>query len=66
MTKVRAPTDVSDRPFALMLTASAVKAAPAVLGRAGRMRYLLVDKGYDADPLRHSLRNAGAVSVTPS
>ncbi len=33
-----------------------VKAAPALLERAGRMRYLLADKGYDADALRRSLR----------
>ena len=40
------------RPYALMLTArnvSDVKAAPALLERAGRMRYLLGDKGYDAN-----------------
>lgn len=39
------------------------KAAPALLGQAGRMRYLLADKGYDADRLRRSLRDAGAVPV---
>jgi IS5 family transposase len=51
-----------------MLTAgnvSDVKAAPALLKQAGRMRYLLADKGYDADQLRRSLRDAGAVSVIP-
>ena len=31
---------------------SDVKAAPALLQHAGRMRYLLGDKGYDADSLR--------------
>ena len=49
-----------------MLTAgdvSDVKAAPALLERAGRMRYLLGDKGYDADRLRRSLRDVGAVPV---
>ena len=52
----------------LMLTAgnvSDVTAAPALLERAGRMRYLLGDKGYDADRLRRSLRDAGAVPVIP-
>lgn len=47
-----------------MLTAgnvSDVEAAPALLERAGRMRYLLADKGYDVDRLRRSLRDAGAV-----
>ena len=29
------------------------------------MRYLLADKGYDADQLRRSLRNTGAVPVIP-
>ena len=44
---------------------SDVKAAPALLERAGRMRYLLGDKGYDADRLRRSLRDVGAVPVIP-
>jgi transposase len=68
-TKVHALTDVIGRPFALMLTAgnvSDVKAAPALLKQAGRMRYLLADKGYDADQLRRSLRDAGAVPVIPA
>ena len=58
-TKVHALTDVIGRPYALMLTpgnVADVKAAPALLERAGRMRYLLADKGYDADALRRSLR----------
>jgi IS5 family transposase len=51
-----------------MLTAgnvSDIKAALALLERAGRMRYLLADKGYDADRLRRSLRDAEAVPVIP-
>lgn len=59
-------TDVIGRPYVLMLTAgniSDVKAAPVLLERAGRMCYLLSDKGYDADRLRRSLRDAGAVPV---
>src|SRR5450759_754899 len=67
-TKVHALTDVIGRPYALMLTAgnvSDVKAAPALLKQAGRMRYLLADKGYDADQLRRSLRDADAVPVIP-
>ena len=44
---------------------SDVTAAPALLERAGRMRYLLGDKGYDADRLRRSLREAGAIPVIP-
>jgi hypothetical protein len=51
-----------------MLTAgnvSDVKAAPALLKQAGRMRYLLADRGYDADQLRRWLRDAGAVPGIP-
>ncbi len=67
-TKVHALTDAIGRPYALMLTpgnVSDVKTAPALIERAGRMRYLLGDKGYDADRLRRSLREAGAVPVIP-
>jgi transposase len=67
-TKVHALTDVIGRPYALILTAgnvSDIKAAPALLQRAGRMRYVLADKGYDADQLRRSLRDTGAVPVIP-
>ena len=51
-----------------MLTAgnvSDIRAAPALLERAGRLRYLLGDKGYDADSLRRALRDAGATPVIP-
>jgi IS5 family transposase len=68
-TEVHALTDVIGRPYSLMLTAanvSVMKAAPALLERAGRMRYLLADMGYDADRLRRSLREAGAVPVMTS
>ena len=44
---------------------SDVKAAPALLERADHMRYLLGDKGYDADRLRRTLRDCGAVPVIP-
>ncbi|PTW44203.1 DDE family transposase [Sphingomonas faeni] len=50
----------------LMLTpgnVSDIKAAPSLLEHADRMPYLLGDKGYDADSLRRSLREAGAVHV---
>ena len=42
-----------------------VTAAPELLTRMGRARYLLADKGYDADPLRRTLRQEGAVPVIP-
>jgi transposase len=44
---------------------SDISAAPDLLEHTGRMRYLLGDKGYDADSLRRSLRDAGAVPVIP-
>ena len=46
-TKLHALTDAIGRPYALMLTpgnVSDIKAAPALIERAGRMRYLLGDK----------------------
>src|SRR6476469_6216259 len=63
-TKVHALTDVIGRPYALMLTpgnVADVKVAPELLARVSRVRYVLADKGYDADALRRSLRQAGAV-----
>ena len=44
---------------------SDVKAAPALIEHARPMRYLMGDKGYDADRLRGSLRDAGTVPVIP-
>ena len=42
---------------------SDVKAAPESLVRMGRAHYVRADKGYDADPLRRSIRQAGATPV---
>ena len=42
-----------------------VTAAPELLARMGRARYVLADKGYDADPLRRALRQARSVPVIP-
>ena len=67
-TKVHALTDVLGRPFALTLTpgnVSDITVAPELLARAGKVRYVLADKGYDADELRQSLRQVGAVPVIP-
>jgi IS5 family transposase len=44
---------------------SDVKAAPALLERAGPMHYLLGDKGYDVNGLRKSLRENGTSTVIP-
>ncbi len=67
-TKIHALTDVLGRPYALMLTAgnvSEVKAAPALLGRAGPLRYLLDDKGYDANSIRKALCQNATIPVIP-
>lgn len=67
-TKIHALTDVVGRPYALTLTpgnVADVTAAPALLARAAGARYILADKGYDADALRRSLRHAAAVPVIP-
>jgi len=67
-TKVHALTDTIGRPFALTLTpgnVSDITVAPTLLARATGARYVLADKGYDADALRRSLRQAGAVPVIP-
>lgn len=67
-TKVHALTDVVGRPFALILTpgdVSEITVAPALLACAPEARYVLADKGYDADALRRSLRQTGAVPVIP-
>jgi transposase len=67
-TKVHALTDVIGRPYALMLTAGNVndiEAAPTLLERAGECATCSPTKGYDADRLRRSLREIGAVPVIP-
>jgi transposase len=51
-----------------MLTAgniSDITVAPTLLTCAAGARYVLADKGYDADPLRRSLRQVGATPVIP-
>jgi len=61
-------TDVLGRPFALLLTpgnVSDITVADDLIKRAGGMRYLIADKGYDADALRISLRKSGSVPVIP-
>ena len=42
-----------------------MKAAPALLAHATGARYVVADKGYDADALRRQLRTEGAVPVIP-
>lgn len=67
-TKIHALTDTVGRPFALILTpgnVSDITVAPALLARAGGVRYVLADKGYDADELRRALRQSKVVPVIP-
>ncbi len=66
--KIHALTDLLGRPFVLKLTAgnvSDIAAAPELLSRLTGARYLLADKGYDADALRQQLRDSGIVPVIP-
>lgn len=52
-----------------MLTAgnvSDVKTAPALLAQRGQARYVVADKGCDANPLRRLLRADGVVPVIPA
>lgn len=61
-------TDVVGHPYSLMLTpgnVADVTAAPMLLRKAGRMRHLVAEKGYDAGNLREDLRQGGTVPVIP-
>jgi transposase len=68
-TKVHLITDVVGRPAVIHLTAgnaSDVTVAPQVIAAIpGRLRRLIADRGYDADPLRGNLRAAGTAPVIP-
>jgi len=44
---------------------SDIAVADDLIGRAGSMRYLIADKGYDADALRQRLRARKTVPVIP-
>jgi transposase len=66
--KLHALTDVLGRPFAFALTpgnVSDMKAAPVLLSQLNGARYLVADKGYDANALRIALRRQGTVPVIP-
>jgi transposase len=59
---------VIGRPFAFMLTggnAADSPIAPQLLAGLKGARYLLADKGYDADGLRKHLRRSAIVPVIP-
>jgi transposase len=56
------------RPFVVELTPgniSDITVAPILIEKVSGARYVLGDKGYDADALRRQLRRAGAVPVIP-
>ena len=67
-TKIHALTDTIGRPYAFDLTpgnVSDMEAADRLLRRADGARYIIADKGYDADALRKELRSRGKVPVIP-
>jgi len=67
-TKIHAVTDLLGRPAILRLTAGNVAdltMAGPLMDRAGRVRCLIADKGYDADALRRRLHGEGAEAVIP-
>ncbi|WP_235988130.1 IS5 family transposase, partial [Roseibium aggregatum] len=67
-TKIHALTDVISRPFAFMLTGGNAADSPVVphlLAGLKGARYLLADKGYDANALRKHLRQSAIVPVIP-
>ena len=66
--KIHALTDTIGRPYAFDLTpgnVSDMAAAERLLRRADGARYIIADKGYDADALRKALRSRGKVPVIP-
>ncbi|WP_188583164.1 transposase [Tistrella bauzanensis] len=59
-------TDTFGRPHTLVLTAgnaSDMTGTDLFLPRMPKTRYLIADKGYDADRLREALRGCGTVPV---
>ncbi|RZI55030.1 MAG: IS5 family transposase [Pseudomonas sp.] len=67
-TKIHALTDVIGRPFAFMLTSGNAADSPVasqLLAGLKGARYLLADKGYDANALRKRLRQSAIVPVIP-
>ena len=62
-------TDAAGRPRVLLLSPGNINdivMASALLARAGRMRCLVADKGYDADHLRDTLAARRSKAVIPS
>jgi transposase len=68
-TKIHALSDTLGRPRVLLLSPGNVNditMAADLVQRAGRLRRLLADKGYDANSLRQLLDRAGTAAVIPS
>lgn len=67
-TKIHVLTDVIGRPALIEITpgnTSDVTVAEALIARAGRLKRLIADRGYDARWLRHMLRKSGTMPVIP-
>jgi transposase len=67
--KLHALTDEKGRPRVLLLTAGNINditIAASLLDRAGPVRRLIADRGYDANHLRHRLAAQHAEAVIPS
>jgi len=67
-TKIHALTDVLGRPVALELSpgnTADIRMADALLARCGPAKRLIADRGYDANALRRTLREAGTVPIIP-
>jgi transposase len=66
--KIHILTDVIGRPFSLCLTpgnVSGVRAAELLSEGLQGAKYLIADKGYDANAFRKALRDQGARPVIP-
>lgn len=56
------------RPAVIRLTpgnVSDIRVADDLIGAAGPVRRLIADRGYDANPLRHTLRTTGTIPIIP-
>ena len=67
-TKLRAVTDANDRPISFFITAGQVSdytGAAALLDELPKAKWLLADRGYDADWFREALQVKGITLCIP-
>ena len=67
-TKIHTLVDVLGRPLRLVLTpgnTSAVKGADLLVGETAGMKWVIADRGYDANRIRAALREQGTIPVIP-